>query len=97
LGPEAPARPRGPIETSGGRTREARRSAGPEETMTVSLRVSSTAPPPEGGSLVVRPERRTSALFRSGGALYGLDERCTHVGGPISQGPVADGVVTCPW
>jgi nitrite reductase/ring-hydroxylating ferredoxin subunit len=37
------------------------------------------------------------ALFRSGGELYALDGMCAHQGGPIAEGKVEAGCVTCPW
>ena len=37
------------------------------------------------------------AIFRIAGRLYGLDARCTHVGGPLDQGSVLGTEVTCPW
>lgn len=36
-------------------------------------------------------------LVRSGEELYALDDRCTHRGGPLHEGEVADGCVSCPW
>ena len=37
------------------------------------------------------------ALFRSGGELFALDGMCAHQGGPIAEGNVEAGCVTCPW
>ncbi|TWT50581.1 Anthranilate 1,2-dioxygenase ferredoxin subunit [Rubripirellula amarantea] len=37
------------------------------------------------------------AVFRSDGVLYALDGMCAHQGGPIAEGTVAHGCVTCPW
>jgi nitrite reductase (NADH) small subunit len=37
------------------------------------------------------------ALFRHQGRLYAIDGMCAHQGGPIAQGTVAHGCVTCPW
>src|SRR6267378_2392269 len=31
------------------------------------------------------------------GKYYALDERCTHRGGPMSEGTLEGGVITCPW
>ncbi len=37
------------------------------------------------------------ALFRSSGVLYALDGMCAHQGGPLAEGTVQAGCVTCPW
>ena len=37
------------------------------------------------------------AIFRAGGVLYALDGMCAHQGGPIADGKVEAGCVTCPW
>jgi nitrite reductase/ring-hydroxylating ferredoxin subunit/uncharacterized membrane protein len=34
---------------------------------------------------------------RGGGAVYVLAERCSHMSGPLSDGELADGCLTCPW
>ena len=36
-------------------------------------------------------------VVRSGGQVYALADRCSHRGGPLSDGDVADGCITCPW
>jgi len=36
-------------------------------------------------------------LARSGGAVHALSNRCSHRGGPLDEGELADGCVTCPW
>jgi len=36
-------------------------------------------------------------LVRSGGRLHALADRCSHRGGPLSEGEISDGCVTCPW
>ncbi len=28
---------------------------------------------------------------------YAISERCTHRGGPLSEGTLEEGLVTCPW
>ncbi len=36
-------------------------------------------------------------LVRHGGRLHALANTCTHAGGPLDEGEVFDGCVTCPW
>ena len=45
----------------------------------------------------VRVEGTDVMLYRANGKLYALANRCTHRGGPLHKGKVADGAVTCPW
>ena len=48
------------------------------------------------GTMVVVGGRHV-ALFRLGDAFHALDNMCLHRGGPLCEGLIADGVVTCPW
>lgn len=41
--------------------------------------------------------RTSVALFRVGDELHALDDMCPHSGGPLSEGPLEDGCVSCPW
>jgi nitrite reductase/ring-hydroxylating ferredoxin subunit/uncharacterized membrane protein len=36
-------------------------------------------------------------LVRDGGEVRALDARCTHRGGPLDEGEISEGCVTCPW
>lgn len=36
-------------------------------------------------------------LYRSAGQVWALANTCTHMGGPLDQGSIDDGCVTCPW
>ncbi|HET8951365.1 MAG TPA: Rieske (2Fe-2S) protein [Solirubrobacteraceae bacterium] len=36
-------------------------------------------------------------VVRDGGHVYALADRCAHRGGPLSDGEIEDGCVTCPW
>jgi len=40
---------------------------------------------------------QTIALFNVGGTYYAIADRCTHAGGPLSEGDVQGTRVTCPW
>jgi nitrite reductase/ring-hydroxylating ferredoxin subunit len=42
-------------------------------------------------------EGREILLGKFAGKYYALDERCTHRGGPLSEGTLENGIVTCPW
>jgi 3-phenylpropionate/trans-cinnamate dioxygenase ferredoxin subunit len=53
--------------------------------------------PENDGTYVVEVEGNRIALFNLGGEVYALDNACTHVGGPLSQGPILDEEVECPW
>jgi nitrite reductase/ring-hydroxylating ferredoxin subunit len=50
-----------------------------------------------GTGRVVQARGKAVALFNLGGTFYALDNRCTHVGGPLGEGKVEANVVTCPW
>ena len=40
---------------------------------------------------------RTVAVFRSGDAYSAISGVCAHQGGPLAEGRIVDGCVTCPW
>ena len=52
---------------------------------------------PPGAGRVVEAAGRSVAIFNLEGRLFALLNRCLHNGGPIGEGWVRDGVVTCPW
>lgn len=52
---------------------------------------------PEGGSRAVYYGGERVALFRAGGRLYALSDRCPHAGGSLSEGRVDGTTVTCPY
>jgi nitrite reductase (NADH) small subunit len=52
---------------------------------------------PRRGARVVRTEAGCIAVFRTeGDAVFALDDRCPHRGGPLSEGIVHGDAVTCP-
>ena len=51
----------------------------------------------EGEAIEVIIEGQIVAVFRQQGQLFAIDGMCAHQGGPIAQGSVAHGCVTCPW
>ena len=51
----------------------------------------------EGESHVVAIGARRIALYHHAGTFYALKDMCPHAGLPISDGPISDGTVTCPY
>ena len=51
---------------------------------------------PDDSPTAVEAEGRQVMLYRHRGSLYAIDNICSHAGGLLSRGPVADLIVTCP-
>jgi nitrite reductase/ring-hydroxylating ferredoxin subunit/uncharacterized membrane protein len=51
---------------------------------------------PDDAPTAVEAEGRRIMLYRHSGSLYAIDNNCSHAGGILSRGPVADLTVTCP-
>jgi nitrite reductase/ring-hydroxylating ferredoxin subunit len=51
----------------------------------------------EGEPRCVTVDEVDVLVVRQGGELFALSNRCAHRGGPLHDGEVADGCVTCPW
>jgi nitrite reductase/ring-hydroxylating ferredoxin subunit/uncharacterized membrane protein len=51
---------------------------------------------PDDLPTAVEVEGRQVMLYRHGGSLYAIDNICSHAGGLLSRGTVADLTVTCP-
>ncbi len=49
------------------------------------------------GVKVVPTGDRSVAVFYSDGEVYAVDNRCPHMGFPLSRGTVRDGILTCHW
>lgn len=62
-----------------------------------SIRIASVKDIRDGSVLCVKTDGKALALFQVNGAWRALDNACPHAGGPLCEGSVADGVVTCPW
>ena len=41
--------------------------------------------------------RRHIALFRLDDGFFAIDNLCLHQAGPLCEGDIEGGVVTCPW
>jgi nitrite reductase/ring-hydroxylating ferredoxin subunit/DMSO/TMAO reductase YedYZ heme-binding membrane subunit len=52
----------------------------------------------EGRGVVVQPpDGEAIAIFRHDGALSAISNLCAHQNGPLGEGCVVDGLITCPW
>jgi nitrite reductase (NADH) small subunit len=40
---------------------------------------------------------RVLAIYKLGNDVVAIDGICPHAGGPLAQGAVCNGIVTCPW
>jgi nitrite reductase (NADH) small subunit len=52
-------------------------------------------PPGEGRMAVV--QGRHVAVFRLDDGFFAIDNLCLHQAGPLCEGPIDRGIVTCPW
>lgn len=53
---------------------------------------------PDGRAITVQiagDER--AAIFRNGGTLSAVSNACAHQNGPLGEGRIIDGCITCPW
>ena len=50
-----------------------------------------------GQSKTVQVGGVSVAVFNVGGKYYAIEDTCSHVGGPLSEGEVDGTTVTCPW
>lgn len=51
---------------------------------------------PEGRGICVDVDGEGVALFRSGGMVHAIGDRCSHAEASLSEGEVNDGEVECP-
>jgi nitrite reductase/ring-hydroxylating ferredoxin subunit len=52
---------------------------------------------PEGKPLRVMLGEVPVVVIRAGGQVHALADRCSHMSGPLSDGDLAEGRLTCPW
>jgi nitrite reductase/ring-hydroxylating ferredoxin subunit len=51
----------------------------------------------EGQPVRVEANGKKVVLVRQSGRVYALAETCSHLGGPLAEGKLGDGTITCPW
>ena len=49
------------------------------------------------GIVVTPPDGESIAIFRHAGRLSAVTNLCSHQNGPLGEGRVIDGCITCPW
>jgi nitrite reductase/ring-hydroxylating ferredoxin subunit/DMSO/TMAO reductase YedYZ heme-binding membrane subunit len=53
--------------------------------------------PDKGARIVAAPGAERIAVFRDGEQIGALTNLCAHQNGPLGEGRIIDGCVTCPW
>jgi nitrite reductase (NADH) small subunit len=61
------------------------------------VRIAGTGDVKPGHGIVVEVNGKTVAVFNVDGTFHAIDNTCVHRGGPLGEGEVEGGVVTCPW
>ena len=52
---------------------------------------------PAGHVKLVELNGKEIAIFNVDGSFHAIDNMCSHVGGPLSEGMLSGCEVTCPW
>ena len=68
-----------------------------EKLMAEFVRVARTDEISAGQAKMIEVNGREIALFNIDGSFHAIDNTCTHVGGPLSEGELSGTEVTCPW
>jgi nitrite reductase/ring-hydroxylating ferredoxin subunit/DMSO/TMAO reductase YedYZ heme-binding membrane subunit len=53
--------------------------------------------PDKGARMVAAPGGERIAVFRDGDQIGALTNLCAHQNGPLGEGRIIDGCITCPW
>ena len=51
----------------------------------------------DGKARIVNNGNQSIAIFRNGNEFTAVSNRCAHQGGPLGEGRIIDGLITCPW
>jgi len=62
-----------------------------------SVRLMAAKDVPEGRGVCAEADGLKLAVFRQGEKFFALANSCSHLGGPLCKGEVAEGSVKCPW
>jgi len=62
------------------------------------LKVAALSDLEDARAKIVRPAKGEAiAIFRDGGRVSAVSNVCRHQGGPLGEGKIVDGCITCPW
>ncbi len=61
------------------------------------VNVGATTDISQGKMKMVQLGKENICIANVNGKYYAIGDLCTHVGGPLHQGQLADHTVTCPW
>ena len=53
--------------------------------------------PADRAKVVCLPGREWVAVFKHGGCISAVTNTCAHQRGPLGEGKIVDGCITCPW
>ncbi len=53
--------------------------------------------PPDDGAFLAHADSEPILVTHAADGWHGIGDRCSHRGGPLHEGTVGDGCVTCPW
>jgi nitrite reductase/ring-hydroxylating ferredoxin subunit/DMSO/TMAO reductase YedYZ heme-binding membrane subunit len=79
---------------AGWRERKADQAAGAGGWLTVGALASI---PDQGARIVTAPGGERVAVFRDGNQVGAVTNLCAHQNGPLGEGRIIDGCITCPW
>lgn len=63
----------------------------------MSIRIASIDEIPDGEGREFTVGDRILAVFQIEGQFFVMDGICPHAGGPLADGGLHEGIVTCPW
>lgn len=52
---------------------------------------------PDNGAIIVNFGEERIAIFKYDGKLSAVSNVCCHQNGPLGEGQIIDGLITCPW
>ncbi|MCR9269497.1 MAG: ferric reductase-like transmembrane domain-containing protein [Hyphomonadaceae bacterium] len=62
------------------------------------LKVAAVADMEDARAKIIRPAKGEAiAVFRDGEKISAVSNVCRHQGGPLGEGKIVDGCITCPW